>query len=214
LYSGTVESHNAIHKYWARKPRNVVSACIQRYSKPGEIVLDPFGGSGITAIEAIKAGRKAVSIDLNPMSAFLIENTISRLGAEEIEEAFRTIECKIKDKINALYETKCPQCGKQAVVLAAVCDRDTATPLELRSLCPQCNKYAAKPKSTDLDLLARIGKLRPKRHPNRKLAYNGNAFIKREGKETIVDLFSKRNFYALLMLFDEVKKIVSGHGFL
>ena len=70
-----------IHKYWARKPHNVVSQYIRHYSKKGEIVLDPFGGSGVTAMEAIKAGRKAISIDLNPMSAFLIENTLSQVGA-------------------------------------------------------------------------------------------------------------------------------------
>ena len=61
-----------VHKYWARKPHNVVSEYIRRYSMPGEIVLDPFGGSGVTAMEAIKADRKAISVDLNPMSAFLI----------------------------------------------------------------------------------------------------------------------------------------------
>ena len=39
-----------IHKYWARKPHNVVSEYIQHYSREGEIVLDPFGGSGVTAM--------------------------------------------------------------------------------------------------------------------------------------------------------------------
>jgi DNA modification methylase len=196
-----------IHKYWARKPHNVVSQYIQRYSRPGEIVLDPFGGSGVTAMEAIKAGRKAISIDLNPMSAFLIENTLSQIAPQEIEDEFGRIEAKLKGRINQLYETKCPKCDRKALVLATVCDRDTETPLELRSVCPRCKKYAAKPKPGDLNLLAKIGRLKPKRHPNRKLAYNGNAFIKREGKETIADLFSKRNLYALLMLFDRIEKV-------
>ena len=113
-----------IHKYWARKPHNVVSQYIQRYSRPGEIVLDPFGGSGVTAMEAIKAGRKAISVDLNPMSAFLIENTLSQVDSREIEEEFRKIESKLKGKINDLYETKCPKCGKTAMVLATIWDRE------------------------------------------------------------------------------------------
>jgi len=43
-----------MHKYWARKPHNVVREYIEHYSRKGEIVLDPFVGSGVTAIEAIK----------------------------------------------------------------------------------------------------------------------------------------------------------------
>ncbi len=53
-----------MHKYWARKPHNVVAEYIRRHSLEGEIVLDPFVGSGVTALEAIKLGRKGVGIDL------------------------------------------------------------------------------------------------------------------------------------------------------
>ena len=44
-----------MHKYWARKPHNVVSEYIENYTKEGELVLDPFCGSGPTPIEAIKS---------------------------------------------------------------------------------------------------------------------------------------------------------------
>jgi len=196
-----------IHKYWARKPHNVVSEYIRRYSKEGEIVLDPFGGSGVTAMEAIKAGRKAISIDLNPMSAFIIENTLSRVSPREIEEEFRKIEIKLKDKINKLYETQCPKCNQKAIVLATIFDREKETPLELRCLCLGCKKFAIAPRRKDTNLLRRIGKLRHKWYPKTKLAYDGNKFVKREGKETIADLFTQRNLFALSVLFDQVKKI-------
>lgn len=64
-----------MHKYWARKPHNVVSEYIKHYSKPGNIVLDPFAGSGVTAIEAIKLKRKAIAIDLDPMATFITRMT-------------------------------------------------------------------------------------------------------------------------------------------
>ena len=61
-----------MHKYWARKPHNVVADYIEHYSKKGEIVLDPFSGSGVTAIEALKHGRKAIAIDLNSLFLSII----------------------------------------------------------------------------------------------------------------------------------------------
>jgi adenine-specific DNA methylase len=174
---------------------------------PGEIVLDPFGGSGVTAMEAIKAGRKAISLDLNPMSAFLIESTLSQVDAREIEGEFRAIETRLKSVINDLYQTKCPKCGQTALVLATIWDREEDVALELRCLCRTCNKCAVAPKRKDVDLLRRIGKLKPKWYPRNELACNGNKFMKREGKEVIADLFTKRNLYALSVIFSEIRKI-------
>lgn len=39
---------------------------IEMFSKKDSLVLDPFGGSGVTAIEAYKAGRNGISIDISP----------------------------------------------------------------------------------------------------------------------------------------------------
>lgn len=44
---------------------DVVDRLINRYSNEGDLVLDPFGGLGTVALEAIKAGRKGYSIELN-----------------------------------------------------------------------------------------------------------------------------------------------------
>jgi len=53
----------ALHKYWSKKPYNIIRDFIKRYTKPGEIVLDPFCGSGISITEAIITNRKAIGID-------------------------------------------------------------------------------------------------------------------------------------------------------
>ena len=73
-----------MHKYWARKPHNVVSEYIKNYTKEGDIVLDPFCGSGPTPIEAIKLGRKGIGIDLNPLSTFVTRMTARLVDARLI----------------------------------------------------------------------------------------------------------------------------------
>lgn len=44
---------------------DIVDRLINRYSNPGDLVLDPFGGLGTVALEAIKAKRRGYTIELN-----------------------------------------------------------------------------------------------------------------------------------------------------
>jgi 16S rRNA G966 N2-methylase RsmD len=201
-----------IHKYWARKPHNVVSEYIRHYSREGEIVLDPFGGSGVTAMEAIKAGRKAISIDLNPISAFLIENTLGQVRPQEILEEFRTIETKLKDHINGLYDTKCSKCGKKAI---AVCLHwEKTSPIKVMFECDFCGLRSGKGADAfDSRKVKEADALKPRWHPRNKLAYDGNPF--EEGThlpeyDSLDKLFTKRNLYALSLIFSEIRRIEKG----
>lgn len=44
---------------------DIVDRLINRYSNPGDLVLDPFGGLGTVALQAVKAGRRGYTIELN-----------------------------------------------------------------------------------------------------------------------------------------------------
>lgn len=61
-----------VHPYWARKPLNIVSAIVEELSNDGELVADPFMGSGTIPFAALAAGRNAVGGDLSPLSVFLV----------------------------------------------------------------------------------------------------------------------------------------------
>ena len=52
--------------HFAVYPPELIKPCIMAGSKVGDVVFDPFGGSGTTAEVAIKNGRKAVLCELNP----------------------------------------------------------------------------------------------------------------------------------------------------
>ena len=48
-------------------PVEIPYRCMQAYTKRGERVLEPFGGSGTTLIAAEKAGRRAYLVEMSPM---------------------------------------------------------------------------------------------------------------------------------------------------
>lgn len=49
----------------AAYPRELARRCISLGSKPDDVILDPFGGSGTTGVAATELGRKSVLIELN-----------------------------------------------------------------------------------------------------------------------------------------------------
>lgn len=52
--------------HFATFPIALIEPCVLAGSKPGDTVLDPFGGAGTTALAAMKHGRNAVLCELNP----------------------------------------------------------------------------------------------------------------------------------------------------
>ena len=53
--------HYGVHPYFTRRPANVVRYYLERYSREGDVVLDPFGGTGVTAHRSILARQKGNS---------------------------------------------------------------------------------------------------------------------------------------------------------
>jgi len=205
-----------MHMYWARKPSNVVSEWISHYSKEGEVVLDPFCGSGVAPIEAIKLKRKAIGIDLNPVAIFVSRMTAKPLDLQKYKHAFNQIKTNVKDKIYELYETRCPKCSQDGVIRWSVLDNNTITQLKYR--CLVCQRKAGKklldkkPDDKDLKIFKKIERMDiPLWYPKNQLYYpNGRAF--KEGThieeiDSIPKLFTKRNLIALSILYEEIKKI-------
>ena len=52
--------------YQTEKPAEMLKAMIEMTTNEGDLVLDPFAGSGVTGAEAIKAGRQSYNIERNP----------------------------------------------------------------------------------------------------------------------------------------------------
>lgn len=91
LLKQSAKRHYGVHGYFTKQVWNVVQEYIKTFTQPGDTVLDPFGGSGVTAIEALILGRKAIHIDLNPLSVFLVENLIAPVRLADVAEAYNQV---------------------------------------------------------------------------------------------------------------------------
>jgi hypothetical protein len=115
LTSVTYKGIYSMHKYWGKKPHNIVRSFIERYTEEGHIVMVPFCGSGVTAIEALLTRRKAIAIDLNPIATFITRATLLPVYPIDIEMEYKRIWNTVEHKINELYLTRCTRCGTTAV---------------------------------------------------------------------------------------------------
>src|ERR1041385_2826001 len=92
--------HYGVHPYFTRRPYNVVRDYIKTYSKEGDKVLDPFGGSGVTAIEAFLENRIGLHNDINPLANFIAKGIVNLQSGSlsEYEEALLQLEerCKLR----------------------------------------------------------------------------------------------------------------------
>jgi hypothetical protein len=64
-------SFHPMCSYLASFPAGLVHAFLARYTRPGDVVLDPFSGRGTTPLQACAEGRLGAGNDLNPFAQIL-----------------------------------------------------------------------------------------------------------------------------------------------
>jgi DNA methylase len=76
-------SFHPMCSYLASFPASMAHAFIARYSRPGDVVLDPFSGRGTVPLQAAAEGRIGVGNDLNPFAHLLTAAKLQPAGAAE-----------------------------------------------------------------------------------------------------------------------------------
>ncbi len=114
-----------IHKWWATRLGSVFRAITlgalspihtpiwsmfyKQHDFAGKVVLDPFMGSGTTLGETLKLGAKAVGCDINPVSTFLVRQSLARVEESALRDAFGHLEKVIAPEITKYYKTRDPE---------------------------------------------------------------------------------------------------------
>ncbi|MBC7329240.1 hypothetical protein H5T88_02665 [bacterium] len=108
------------HMYWTKVPPQGIAKLIEHFTSPGDLVLDPFCGSGMTGVAALLTGRNAILIDLCPAATFIAKNYTTPINPEEFKRAVREIEENVREEMDWLYETRCRKCGGKAEIIFTI----------------------------------------------------------------------------------------------
>lgn len=72
-----------------QKPEKLYAKLILASSRPGDIIFDPFLGSGTTSVVAKKLGRKYCGIELNEEYAMLAEKRLSKAESDKTIQGYK-----------------------------------------------------------------------------------------------------------------------------
>ena len=96
------------HRYPAKFIPQIVSRLAAKYTKEGDLVVDPFGGCGTTLVESKVMCRPSIGVDINPVAVLMTKAKKTPIEPCKIEEQF----LKLKEKIDSFdknTEVKAPE---------------------------------------------------------------------------------------------------------
>lgn len=92
------------HKYWGKKPGEVWRFLINKLSRPHDIVLDPFMGSGLIGRECVDNNCRFIGFDVNPICIELTNLYLHPPDYIDLAKSIYGMEKIIKSEINSMYE--------------------------------------------------------------------------------------------------------------
>jgi len=127
----------SLHKWWARRPGalfraitllatgthhklfetsnggsiSTLSGYFQNHNLDEAIIFDPFMGGGTILAEANRLGAKVIGCDLNPVSYWIVRETLKPIDLQSLDSYYQKLEHTAGKKIMDLYRTQCIQCG-------------------------------------------------------------------------------------------------------
>ena len=120
------------HTYHTKVPPQGILPLIEYYTNPGDMVLDPFCGSGMTGVAATEAGRATAMCDLSPAAAFIAYNHATPASAAKFMAAAQRLLGEAAPLERFLYETNVRETGIHTPMLYAV--------WSYGMLCAHCSK--------------------------------------------------------------------------
>ena len=108
------------HAYLTKVPVAAIIPFIETFTEPGQLVLDPFAGSGMTGVASLVTGRKARLFDVSVLGRHIGANYVNLVDAGELRERGEAVARRAQERVGAAYAVACAACGAQAQLAKTV----------------------------------------------------------------------------------------------
>jgi DNA modification methylase len=144
------------HAYLTKVPIGAIRPFIHEFTKPGEVVVDPFAGSGMTGIAAAMEGRQARLSDISVLGQHIARGYLTEVSPSRFRKAAQDVVARARHQIGDLYTTQrhidgqpvelkrtvwsftyaCPSCSAPLVYFKRLRDNGKTQP----ECCSQCGE--------------------------------------------------------------------------
>ena len=94
------------HAYLTKVPIGAIQPFIQAFTKPGEVVVDFFAGSGMTGLAALTLNRRARLSDISVLGKHIATGYLMDAPARDIRDAAHRVTVAARKALGTLYMTK------------------------------------------------------------------------------------------------------------
>ena len=77
------------HAYLTKVPVPAILPFIEAFTRPGDLVVDPFAGSGMTGVVALALGRRPGSFDVSVLGRHIGRNYVNLVPPETFRKRGR-----------------------------------------------------------------------------------------------------------------------------
>ena len=191
---------------------SVASTYIEQLTSPGDLVIAPFACAPTVARAATALGRRVISVEANPLWAWLARAMATLPPASEIDAALARLGDALKDEvplrvhIAQLYATTCAACGKPTPADYFIHARGAGVSAR-HYTCAACGETRDDPATED-DL--KRAAAFDARGLHYHLAFTRLApqdGLRAERIRKMLDIYTPRNLYALVTLTQKIDSL-------
>ena len=108
------------HGYLTKVPVPAIVPFIEAYTAPGDVVVDPFAGSGMAGVAAAAVGRRARLFDISVLGQHVGRGYVNLVDRDLLIKQADAVVRQTRERLADVYAVDCLACGRTAQLVKAV----------------------------------------------------------------------------------------------
>lgn len=108
------------HAYLTKVPVTAIEPFIEAFTSPGDLVLDMYGGSGMTGVAAGMHGRRGEVRDISALGRHIGSNYVNLVDEDSFRRAARDVVATAVERLGDVYAVACAACDEPATLSRTV----------------------------------------------------------------------------------------------